>query len=183
MRNGTHILQRVALLLQGILGSGLALNLDLLGMNFERLLCVGGHDQIAANNQCSAYVLLADILEVLNLAVLENDLKILEGRTVVELDKAKSLGRTDGTYPTANGNGAFNSAARKKRFDFSSLHNDFHPFRNRTKARFSVQIKPQALNYRSTDISHPVKYLYKGIIIQNHPKTQHLYANVCREVF
>ena len=89
--DGAQKLHAVALLLQGIVGGGNALDPDLVGLELEGLLGLGGAHQGAVHDQGRAHVLVGDLVIIFKLAALKHDLQGLEGAAVVELDKAEIL--------------------------------------------------------------------------------------------
>ena len=126
MLNGAQKFHAVALLLQGIVGRGLALHLDGGGFDLQRLLGLGRQHHGAAHDQGGAHILRGDLLVVIQLLGAHDHLQIFEAGAVVELNEAKGFHVADGACPAANGD--FLAAQRfligKDRCDFHSFHID-----------------------------------------------------------
>ena len=102
---GAQKFQRLTLLLHGVIGGRGALYLNGLCLQLEGLLGLGGQHQLTGDDEGSTNVLLGNILIILQLVRLDDDLQILEGRAVVQLDEAEGIGGADGAAPAADGDG------------------------------------------------------------------------------
>ena len=124
MLDGTQELHAVALLLQGIVGGGLALHFDGVGLDLQGLLGLGGQHHGAADDQRRAHVLGGDLLIVGQLLGGHDHLQILEAGAVVQLDKAEGLHVADGAGPAADGDllAAQRFAVGKDCCDFHTIH-------------------------------------------------------------
>ena len=124
MLDGTQELHAVALLLQGIVGGGLALHFDGVGLDLQGLLGLGGQHHGAADDQRRAHVLGGDLLIVGQLLGGHDHLQILEAGAVVQLDKAEGLHVADGACPAADGDllAAQRIAVGKDCCDFHTFH-------------------------------------------------------------
>ena len=104
---GTQVLDRaqelhaVALLLQGIVRSGLALHLHTAGLYLQGLLGLRGQHHGAMHHQRCTYILTCDFLIIIQHRGIQHHLQILEAGAVVQLDKAKALHIPDGPRPAA----------------------------------------------------------------------------------
>ena len=85
-------LHAVALFLQGIVRSGLALHLHTAGLYLQGLLGLRGQHHGAMHHQRCAYILTRDFLIII---------QHREAGAVVQLDKAKALHIPDGPRPAA----------------------------------------------------------------------------------
>ena len=100
--DGAQEFHAVALLLQGIVGGGLALHLDSGGLDLQRLLGVRCQHYGAADDQGRAHVLRGDLLIIGQLPGGHDHLQILKAGAVVQLDEAEGLHIADGTRPAAD---------------------------------------------------------------------------------
>ena len=91
----------VALLLQGVVRRGRALDGYAAGLELKGLLCVRRQHQRAVHYQRRADVLMGDLIIIFKRAALKHDLQRLEAASVVKLDKAKILHVADGPDPAA----------------------------------------------------------------------------------
>jgi hypothetical protein len=101
--DGTQILEGVSFLLQRIIGRGRTLDLDLGGLEFEGLLCLGRQSENALDDEGRADVLLGQLLIVIQFIRLNNDLKIFQIASVIQLNKAKGIGCVNGSCPSCDG--------------------------------------------------------------------------------
>ena len=101
--DGAQELHAVALLLQGIVGGGLTLHLDGVGLDLQRLLGVRCQHYGAADDQGRAHVLRGDLLIIGQLLGGHDHLQIPEAGAVIQLDEAEGLHVADGTRPAADG--------------------------------------------------------------------------------
>ena len=101
MLDGAQIFDAVALFLQGIVGGGHALDLDLCCLDFERLLGLGRQHDGAAHDERGAHVLRGDLLIIRKRIRIHHDLQIAEARAVVQLDESEGLHIADGLRPAA----------------------------------------------------------------------------------
>ena len=95
----------MALLLEGVLRGGDALDLDALRLDLQRLLGLGGEDQLAGDNEGRAHVLPGHLLVVVQGIGIHHHLEIPEAGAVVELHEAEGLHVPDGPGPAAHGDG------------------------------------------------------------------------------
>ena len=101
--DGAEVLDGVALLLEGVIGSGRAFEDNVVRVDFKGLLCIGSFDDAAFHNERAAYVELGDFSEVCKLFVVY-DLDGFEECAVGKHDEAEGLGRTDTAHPAADNN-------------------------------------------------------------------------------
>ena len=80
----------MALLLEGIVRRGRALDGDLIGFQLKGLLCLRGENKRAVDDKGSAYVLLCNLFVIIQGAPLKYDLQRLEAAAVIKLDKTRS---------------------------------------------------------------------------------------------
>ena len=102
--DGAQELHAVTLLLQGIVRRGLALHLDGVRLDLQRLLGVRRQHHGALDDQRRAHVLRRDVLVIGQFVGGHDHLQILEAGAVVQLDKAEGLHIPDGARPAAHGN-------------------------------------------------------------------------------
>ena len=100
MGDRAQILKAVALFLQGIVGRGSALDLDLLSLHFKGLFGTGRRDDGTGRQDRGADIQFGDSREILQLFAV-NDLQGLEAGTVIKDDKSDCLGVTVVTDPAA----------------------------------------------------------------------------------
>ena len=130
MLNGAQIFDAVALLLQGIVGAGRALDLDLGRLDLERLLGLGRQHHRAAHDERGADVLRGDLLIIRKRIRVHHHLQIAEARAVVQLDESKGFHIADGLRPAAHGDAfaAVALAVGEDRGNSHSFHNNFLSF-------------------------------------------------------
>ena len=130
MLNGAQIFDAVALFLQGIVGGGHALDLDLCCLDFERLLGLGRQHDGAAHDERGAHVLRGDLLIIRKRIRIHHDLQIAEARAVVQLDESEGLHIADGLRPAAYGDAcaAVLLFVGEERGNSHSFHNNFPSF-------------------------------------------------------
>ena len=100
MGDRAQILKAVALFLQGIVGRGSALDLDLLSLHFKGLFGTGRRDDGTGRQDRGADIQFGYGREILQLFAV-NDLQGLEAGTVIEHDKSDRLGVTVVSDPAA----------------------------------------------------------------------------------
>ena len=129
MLDGTQELHAVALLLQGVVGGGLALHLDGVGLDLQGLLGLRRQHHRAADDKGRAHVLRGDLLVVGQLLGGHDHLQIPEARAVVQLDEAEGLHVADGLGPAADSDllTAQGVLIGKEGRDFHTFH-IFSPF-------------------------------------------------------
>ena len=130
MLNGAQIFDAVALFLQGIVGGGHALDLNLCCLDFERLLGLGRQHDGAAHDERGAHVLRGDLLIIRKRIRIHHDLQIAEARAVVQLDESEGLHIADGLRPAAYGDAcaAVLLFVGEERGNSHSFHNNFPSF-------------------------------------------------------
>ena len=114
----------VALLLQGVVGRGDALDRDRVGLELKGLFGLGRQHQRAVHDQGGAHVLPGDLIVIVQAGPLKYDLQRLEVAAVVELDKAEVLHVPHRADPAADGHALSveGSGIGKDRGDFYSFH-------------------------------------------------------------
>ena len=130
MLDGAQELHAVPLLLQRIVGGGLALHLNGVGLHLQRLLGAGCQHHRAADDQGSAYILRGDLFVIIQLLSGHDHLQILKAGAVVKLNKAKGFHVADGACPAANGDllAAQRVAVGKNCCDLHTFHIIVHLF-------------------------------------------------------
>ena len=100
--NGTQELNTVALLLQGIVGSGSTLNNNLVCLQLKGLLGVRSQHQSAVYYQGGANILSCNLIVIIQAFPLKHDLQRLKAAAVIELDKTEVFHVTNSSDPAAN---------------------------------------------------------------------------------
>ena len=99
MLDGTQVLQRVALLLQGVLGGAVTLQHQHLCLQLHGLLGIGRSNHFALHSDGAANVQAGSLCVKLILSV-KNHLQVLDHRAIVQFYKGASLYVAGGTNPT-----------------------------------------------------------------------------------
>mgnify|MGYP001646557849 CR=1 FL=1 len=128
MLDGAQELDAVALLLQGIVRRGRALDRDLGRLELKRLLGLGREHDLADDDERRADVLGGDLLIVGENVRVHDDLQVAEAGAVVELDEAEGLEVADGLGPAADGHGhaAVALGVSVDRCDFRNVYHVDH---------------------------------------------------------
>ena len=128
MLDGAQELYTVALLLQGIVRRGRALDRDLGRLKLKRLLGLGREHDLADDDERRADVLGGDLLIVGENVRVHDDLQVAEAGAVVELDEAEGLEVADGLGPAADGHGhaAVMPGVGVDRCDFRNVYHVDH---------------------------------------------------------
>ena len=103
MLDGAQVLDSVALLLQRVVGSRGALDLDGKRLELEGLLGTGRQHKLAGHDEGGADVLRNDLVIVGQDVAAQDDLKVVEAAAVVESNESHGFGVTDGARPSRHG--------------------------------------------------------------------------------
>ena len=101
MTDGSQVLKAVALLLQGVIRRGHALDLHGVSLNLKRLLRLGGCHQRACNDDRTSHIQLGNLRKIVH-GVMIYDLQRLKKASVRQDDKSKCFGITDASDPSAH---------------------------------------------------------------------------------
>ena len=130
MRYGTKVFKRMLFLLERIIGGRGALYDDRVCLDLKGLLRLGGELQRTHNIEGRAAILPGYLLIIIELRLLEDDLKAFKAASVIELDKTEGIGCTNRTAPACNGHGLARKAfgAVVELFDRGTFHSveSFH---------------------------------------------------------
>ncbi len=136
VRSGAEMLDRseelnaVALLLQGVIGSGNALHEYFLCFQLKGLFGLGREHQRTAADEGRADVLSGYLIVIIKSAPLKYDLQRLKAAAVIKLDKTEVLHVAHSSYPAANGYFPIGkgSSIGKYAGNLLMLHNGTYPF-------------------------------------------------------
>ena len=101
MLDGPQELHAVALFLQGIIRSGLALHFHAGCLHLQRLLGLRGQHHSASDDESGAHILPGDLLIIVQHGCVQHHLQVLKAGAVIQLHKAKALHIPDGACPAA----------------------------------------------------------------------------------